>query len=538
MKRVVVIQARTNSARLPAKVLLPVKGIPLAVLAAKRAGNTGLEVIVATSEEASDDVLVQALVENDIRFYRGSLNNTLDRIVNALKSYSDDTLVFRLTADNVFPDGALLEEMQSAFTEKNIEYLCCNGEKSGLPYGMSAELTRLCHLRDASRYTGSPYDQEHVTPFVRRQYGESYFERYKDIQKGHFRCTVDCLDDYLGIQEVFSEVEDPIHESAFSLVDRLYKVKFQPMSRTAAKKLVLGTAQLGLFYGINNQTGKPDADTAERLIKSAIVNGATFIDTARAYGDSEKVVGQALKNGWQGRTKIVTKLSPLNEGAYNSPETISAFVDASLYKSSTLLGVQSLDVLLLHRASDMVDWDGAAWKRLLEHKDKGFIKKLGLSVQTPSELELALTSHDVTFIQMPFNVLDWRWDEVIPKIIKEKEKRDLTIHVRSALLQGLLLSSSIEHWQRANEPSAGKVISWLVDQAENYGKLSVADFCLNYVKSCAWVDGLVIGMETINQLIDNVSILSESDFSDNELNKIKEGRPYIDKNVLNPTCWS
>ena len=150
MSYVAVLQARTNSSRLPGKVLLPIKGVPLVVLAARRAANKGIDVVVATSKEESDDALVRVLQEYGISFYRGSLNNTLERIVGALSGFDDETRVFRLTADNVVPDGQLLEEIAKDFENRKLDYICGNGVESGLPYGVSAELTYLKHLREAA----------------------------------------------------------------------------------------------------------------------------------------------------------------------------------------------------------------------------------------------------------------------------------------------------------------------------------------------------------------------------------------------------
>ena len=200
---VAVLQARTTSSRLPAKALLPIKGIPMAALAAKRAGSTGRQVIVATSTELSDDGLAILLKEYGVRCFRGNLDNTLDRIVSALAEYGDDTIVFRLTADNVLPDGALLDELEAEFVEQGLDYLCCNGEPSGLPYGLSAEVTRLSHLREAAHMSVDTHDQEHVTPYIIRKFGRKYFEKYRSFGKGHFRCTVDCLDDYFVMQQVY-----------------------------------------------------------------------------------------------------------------------------------------------------------------------------------------------------------------------------------------------------------------------------------------------------------------------------------------------
>jgi spore coat polysaccharide biosynthesis protein SpsF (cytidylyltransferase family)/aryl-alcohol dehydrogenase-like predicted oxidoreductase len=538
VKSIAILQARTNSSRLPGKVLLPIRGIPLVVLAATRAANTGREVIVATSNEVSDDALAALLADAGIRCFRGSLENTLQRVVGALEGVSDDTLVFRLTADNVFPDGALLDEMEEEFLQRDLKYLCCNGERSGLPYGLSAELTRAQYLREASANTTSPFDQEHVTPYIRRTYGETYFERYRHLNKGHFRCTVDCLDDYHIVTHVFTGVAAPCAVSALELVKHLQNAPYQPQQACAAKKLVLGSAQLGMAYGIANESGKPDQATVTTLIKTAIAHGVTFIDTARAYGDSEKVIGNALKNGWEGRAKIITKLAPLTDCPSDAtPSTVNAFVDASVFQSCAALRTQTLDVLMLHRASQLTDWSGTVWSRLLKHRAEGRLKALGASVQSPLELELALATPEVEFIQMPFNVLDWRWATQIPAIREAKRQRPLVIHVRSALLQGLLTSTTPTHWHKANVSNPEPVIEWLRDQCHQAGRSSVADFCLSFVQTLDWVDGVVVGMETLKQFEENIQVFCGTGLSDQQMHAILSSRPLLDEDTLNPARW-
>ena len=493
---------------------------------------------MATSNEATDDALASLLADAGIRCYRGSLENTLQRFVGALEGYSDDTLVFRLTADNVFPDGTLLDDMEEEFLQRGLKYLCCNGEKSGLPYGMSAELTRAQFLREAAQTTTSQHDQEHVTPYIRRTFGETYFERYRQLHKGHFRCTVDCLDDYLAIQHVFSGIAYPEHAPALELIDRLRTAPFQPQQSRPTKKLVLGTAQLGLAYGIANQSGQPDQTTADTLIKTAIANGATFLDTARTYGDSEKIIGNALKSGWEGRAQVITKLTPLTDcPAGAAPAMVKAFVDASIFRSCAALRLQKLDVLMLHRATHLWEWSGAVWARLLEHRAKGRLKSLGVSVQSPIELEQALATTEVEFIQMPFNVLDWRWDALIPVIRATKQMRPLVVHARSALLQGLLLSTTFEHWHKARVANPKPVLGWLNDQSRDACTVSVSDFCLSFVKSLDWVDGVVVGMETGNQLNENIQTFCGPDFPDQQIRKILGSRPRLEEQTLNPACW-
>src|SRR2546427_12368463 len=100
----IVIQARLSSSRLPAKALLPLKGMPVAVLCALRAANRGGNVVVATSTDPSDDVLAAKLSEYSINIARGPLNDVLERFRLATTDLAAGDLVVRLTADNVFPD--------------------------------------------------------------------------------------------------------------------------------------------------------------------------------------------------------------------------------------------------------------------------------------------------------------------------------------------------------------------------------------------------------------------------------------------------
>lgn len=538
MRGVAVLQARTSSSRLPGKVLLPICGIPVAVLAAKRAANTGRHVIVATSSEESDDGLADVLRQHGLSCFRGSLENTLSRIVGALEEFDDSTIVFRLTGDNVVPDGALLDELEEAFIDGAHEYLCSNGMSSGLPYGMSAEVTRLAHLRDALKESVDAYDLEHVTPYVVRKFGSHFYEKHKGSGWGHFRCTIDCLDDYLGMQKLFSGIADPVSVNAFTLIARLQGQHFQPLVAAPVPRLVLGTAQLGVSYGIANKRGRPGLPESQRLLKTAISNGVTYIDTARAYGDSEAVIGRALSDGWFGRAKIITKLSPMTDCPPDAASSVvNAFVDASIYQSLSALNVKRLDVVLLHRASHLADWQGAVWLRLLEHQRSGLVGELGVSLQTPEECLMVLDIEGVRHIQMPLNVFDWRWDDVIPYIVEAKLRRKLVVHVRSVLLQGLITSNEQALWQRAHVSNYQVVSAWLTTCTAEFGRRSIADFCISFVSALSWVDGVVLGMETLEQLIENMDLFDREPLSLADVEKVVRFRPRLSMESLNPAFW-
>ena len=293
------MQARTSSARLSAKVLLPIAGFPLAVLAAKRASNTGIKLIAVTSLEPDDDFLYQLLIDHGINVYRGSLDNVLDRFVGSVIGLDDSTIIVRITADNVFPDGHLIEELVSKYLDLNVPYLQINGEESGVPYGLSAEVMRLQYIREANSSEPSPFDKEHVTSYIRRNYGVSVFEDSSYVGFSNLRCTIDYYDDYIKISRIFSDFSDPVNVPVAKLLMQLANIDQSISTSKTCYKLVIGGAQFGMDYGISNKDGQPDIIKVAEILKFCIDRGSRFIDTAVSYGTSEVRIGESAKNGWR-----------------------------------------------------------------------------------------------------------------------------------------------------------------------------------------------------------------------------------------------
>lgn len=216
---------------------------------------------------------------------------------------------------------------------------------------------------------------------------------------------------------------------------------------------------------------------------------------------------------------------------------VHAFVDASVFQSCASLGVRKIDVLMLHRASHLFEWGGAVWYRLLAHQASGLIGDLGVSVQGPDELSVALKHPEIRYIQMPFNLLDWRWAAIIPELLAARALRGVTVHVRSALLQGLLPSRDAALWRQANVDSSEAVIGWLEQQVVRCRRKNVADLCLGYANAQAWVDGVAIGMESMTQLHDNIEIFSRLALTDEQAANIDMTRPRLSEATLNPALW-
>mgnify|MGYP001451523227 CR=1 FL=1 len=540
----IVIQSRLSSSRLPAKALLPVAGMPSVVLCALRAANTGLETVVATSVAASDDLIVEALSTAGVSYFRGPLDDVLGRYEMATQDLGPGSIVVRMTADNLLPDGQLVREMVDTLLEKGLQYLGSNDPR--LPYGLAAEVFTVDVLREACRKASQPYEREHVTPWIIAKYNWGVFRSDQlDQDWGYLRCTMDTYEDYLRVINVYKDIPDPVNASWVALVEKLAGLENKPGFKLAQEKkengseysqLTLGTAQLGMEYGAANRYGKPTTAEAVSLIHKAIGYGLNSIDTARGYGDAECRVGEALKGGLTGKVRVVTKLDPLAWLEPNqSAASISAAVEASVYRSCRELGLGQLPVLLLHRWEHRHAYNDSIWQKLLEMKEKKVIGLLGASVQSPKEALEALADPEINLVQLPFNILDWRWRKagVIPAL---SGRKDLTVHVRSVFLQGILTAEAAV-WPRLEGVDAPKLAAEIQGLAAQLGRESRADLCIAYVRAQPWIDSLVIGMETMEQLETNIRLFKNKPLTVAEARMVEAKLSKAPVGLLNPALW-
>jgi aryl-alcohol dehydrogenase-like predicted oxidoreductase len=191
---------------------------------------------------------------------------------------------------------------------------------------------------------------------------------------------------------------------------------------------------------------------------------------------------------------------------------------------------------MLHRAEQMNSKE--TMDELVSLSGEGIVKNIGVSVQHPAELKNALSLECISIIQMPFNILDHRWDELLTMIKSAKKHRKLLIHARSALLQGLLCSENFDHWKRVGVQNGQEVVNWLDKKHKEYDTSSVAELCIRYVNSQAWIDSVVIGVDSIENLFANLSSVSKPLFHEKALSDIENSRPQVSEETLNPATWS
>ena len=288
-------------------------------------------------------------------------------------------------------------------------------------------------------------------------------------------------------------------------------------------------------YGAVNDHGKPSVEQAVTMVRRAIAHGVTAIDTARAYGTAEEVLGQALGGAWASRVEVITKVDLAGLAVEASAAQARAGVDESIQRSCTALGTSQLAVVLLHRWQDHDSWQGAAWRRLLELREAGSIAVLGASVYETKEALEALQDPAIEHLQIPMNVLDWRW-EAAGVDRAAANRPEVVVHARSASLQGVLAHPA-SRWPVVEGFQPLECSRVLGRLAQEFGRESVADLCLAYVRSRAWVTSVVVGCETLDQLEENLRLCRTPKLSLERCEHLRRELPRVPEDFLNPAKW-
>lgn len=297
-------------------------------------------------------------------------------------------------------------------------------------------------------------------------------------------------------------------------------------------KIILGTAQLGLDYGITNKNGKPDIYTSLKIIETALANNINDFDTARGYGDSEKIIGIAKEKF--NNMNIITKLDPLeNINGFSKREEIIYEVNQSVNTSLKFLKLDKINTLLLHRFSHYNN--KIIWDYLLELRKNKKIEKLGVSVYYVKEAIKALLDNEIKHIQLPINILNDSWfcDEFL-QLVKKRE--DVTIHCRSIFLQGILISSK-DKWPKLDNINSEDYVNKLDKLSSTFNFNNKIELCLSYIKSIKWINGLLMGVDNVMQLEENIKLFNIRELTKDEFNLVRNNFKNVPENLLNPSMW-
>jgi len=293
-------------------------------------------------------------------------------------------------------------------------------------------------------------------------------------------------------------------------------------------RLMLGTAQLGLQYGIANKVGQPTYEEAKAIIATAFESGVNCLDTAAGYGISEEVIGRALTElGIKNRMLVVTKIVPMADGLTASEA--DQIVEESVVQSLKRLRLDSIPICMFHADSNFLEYV----ESLLKMKQKGLVQYIGVSVNFPELALKVVQSGYADAIQLPTSVLDQRY--IRAEVFQEAAKRNVGLFVRSIYLQGLLFVPEEEVL-----PELADVIpvrKQLQSIASQLG-ITLAELAVRFVLSIEGVTCLVIGAESVEQVIDNVRLVSQGRLSSEAVEMVKTVVPDLPESILFPRRWS
>lgn len=286
------------------------------------------------------------------------------------------------------------------------------------------------------------------------------------------------------------------------------------------EKLALGTAQFGLPYGIANQQGQVTESEARAILDLASTNGIHTLDTAIAYGESERVLGRMQLDSFD----IVTKLPAVPDNCTD----IAGWLESELEGSLSRLNVSKVDSLLLHRPDQLSSAIGQKlYKVLLEKKSEGIVNRIGVSVYSPEEVVSLTERFHFDLIQAPFNIIDSRLKEA--GVFEKLALSGTQLHVRSVFMQGLLLMSAASRPRKFNRWASlwSTWEQWLAEVG-----LTPLQACLRYALSIPEIERVVVGVDSSAQLSE-ILCASDGDFPAPPPNL-----NCSDLNLLNPSLWS
>jgi spore coat polysaccharide biosynthesis protein SpsF len=215
-KVVVIIQARMGSTRLPGKVLLDIGGAPMLARVVNRCRQAARvdQVVIATSDDPSDDAIENFCLAEGFPYFRGSLHDVLDRYYQAARQF-DASIIVRITADCPLIDPAVIDQVVSALIsgeqESKWDFVANRLPppwKRSYPIGLDVEVCTFSALERAWKEAKEAHQREHVMPYLYEQEGRFQVLVLNHIPDyGDLRWTVDTPEDLALIRQIYSRFD-------------------------------------------------------------------------------------------------------------------------------------------------------------------------------------------------------------------------------------------------------------------------------------------------------------------------------------------
>lgn len=297
-------------------------------------------------------------------------------------------------------------------------------------------------------------------------------------------------------------------------------------------EVAFGGVEIGIPYGIGVKTAADMLSETEaiKLLHTAIDSGINFFDTARMYGDSERIMGEAFR-GFRNEVIIATKCRHLRneDGSLPKNSKLNELIKASLNESLKALQTDYVDIFMLHQADLEILRNEAIPTIFLNLKKEGKFRATGVSTYTTEETKKAIETRAWDIIQLPFNLMDQRQETLFS--LAENER--VGIVIRSVLMKGLL-SDRGKGLHPALEEVEQHIKCFdelLVDVSYNLATLATK-FALSFPE----VSSVLVGIDRPEYLHKSLQAANGIYLDNNKLAKAKE-LSYPDPVFLNLPYW-
>jgi len=294
--------------------------------------------------------------------------------------------------------------------------------------------------------------------------------------------------------------------------------------------LCLETVQFGMKYGINNTLGQPAKRDVFEMLDAAAENGIQVIDTARAYGSAEAILGEYFEDRKNADLfQVISKLRPnvIEEGEKDIHSVIRREFEDTLKR----LHKNRLNGYLLHTPQYI--YNGKIIEELRSLKEEGLIEHLGVSIYDLQEGYAALKTEGIDYIQLPYSILDQRGMQ--EGFIKRARNNGVKIFTRSAFLQGLFMM------ERDTIPDYLKHVIPYLDKFDILLKkysLNKTAALIQFVKWEKEIDYLVFGVDTKEQLLQDIEMFRNDNIPEAFIKEVKQTFINIEKSIIFPSLWS
>ena len=288
-----------------------------------------------------------------------------------------------------------------------------------------------------------------------------------------------------------------------------------------SNKLSLGTAKLGM-----SEYGHSDGIillNPINFIKRSLDFGIRFIDTSPGYGNSEEIIGKALKRS-DIKHLISTKIDNLAPNTTKTPELMLKSINKSIHNLNS-----NIDICYLHQNAIEIISDKYIHEGIELLKNSNLIKEVGASVYTKEELIYTLECGIFDWVQIPVNILDTSFYHMVNKYDSQ-----IKVAARSVFLQGAILN---DKWARSKINQHSELIKTL-NQLKKLclsSDITISQLSVAYLSSLKRINQIIIGTISGDKIRENIcsTKIQLDEKLINSVDRISE----ISKPWSNPRNW-